>query len=102
MKTCCEKYLNEQFGGDAEVVNGIYAEYVSSMHAKTDEADVAVKSGDWTLLDRVAHTIKGNALAAGDEEMAEKAIELRRAAQLQDAERVGSFISAIKELITSL
>ena len=27
MKECCEKYLNEQFGNDAAVVNEIYAEY---------------------------------------------------------------------------
>ena len=31
MKECCKRYLNEQFGDDAEVVDAIYAEYVSSV-----------------------------------------------------------------------
>ena len=31
---------------------------------------MAFESGQWDLLDRIAHTIKGNALAAGDEDTA--------------------------------
>ena len=30
MKECCRTYLDEQFGGDADVINEIYGEYVSS------------------------------------------------------------------------
>ena len=41
MKECCRKYLNEQFGGDTEVVDAIYAEYVSSLGPKL-AADKAI------------------------------------------------------------
>ena len=34
MKECCRKYLNEQFGDDAEVLAEIYSEYVASVRAK--------------------------------------------------------------------
>ena len=90
MKECCKVYLDGEFGGDADVINEIYAEYVSSMRVKLMEADTALVSADWTQLDRVAHTIKGNALAAGDRPMADVAIELRSASQLQDANRAAA------------
>ena len=70
MKPCCEKYLNEQFGGDAEIVAEIYSEYVSSLKTKIAEAVAALDGGQWDVLDKAAHTIKGNALAAGDTETA--------------------------------
>ena len=63
MKECCRKYLDEQFGDD-DVVKEIYDEYASSAHEKIAEAGAALAAGDWTTLDRVAHTLKGNALAA--------------------------------------
>ena len=85
MKECCRKYLEEQFGGDADVMGEIYSEYVSSVGVKLAEADTALAAGDWSLLDRVAHTVKGNALAAGDTEMAETAIALRKASALADS-----------------
>ena len=67
MKECCRTYLNEQFGGDADVINEIYGEYVSSMRVKLMEAETALAGAAWMPLDRVAHTIKGNALASGGE-----------------------------------
>jgi len=102
MKACCEKYLNEQFGGDADVVNEIYSEYVSSVDAKLAECDESLASGDWTRLDRAAHTIKGNALAAGDTETAETAIALRNAAKLNDAAESASLIAKIREYRAAL
>ena len=102
MKECCRKYLDEQFGGDADVVGEIYSEYVSSVGAKLAEADSALASADWTQLDRVAHTVKGNALAAGDAEMSETAIALRKAAALSDAAEAASLISKLKDLSKEL
>ena len=84
MKECCRVYLDEQFGGDADVVGEIYGEYVSSVGEKLGEADAARAAEDWGQLDRVAHTIKGNALTAGDGAMAEAAIALRKASALKD------------------
>ncbi|MBO7686765.1 MAG: Hpt domain-containing protein [Kiritimatiellae bacterium] len=98
MKECCRKYLTEQFGGDAEVVDAIYAEYVSSIGAKMAEADVALNAGAWDVLDRAAHTVKGNALAAGDTQMAEAAIALRNAAKLQERDQAGRLIADLRAL----
>ena len=98
MKECCEKYLNEQFGNDAEVVNAIYAEYVSSVNVKAAEADAALAAVAWDALDKVAHTIKGNSLAAGDQQMADTAIALRNAAKLQDRDQAERLIACLRAL----
>jgi len=102
MKECCRTYLDEQFAGDADVMSEIYGEYVSSVRAKIAEASSALTSGEWTLLDRVAHTVKGNALAAGDKEMAETAIALRKAAALKNAAESAAFIARLDELSKEL
>ena len=102
MKECCKKYLDEQFGGDPDVVGEIYAEYVSSVHEKVENAAADLAAANWTSLDRVAHTIKGNALAAGDTEVAEAAIELRKTAALADATACASLIDRIRELSKEL
>ena len=98
MKECCKKYLDEQFGGDADLVSEIYNEYVSSIGVKIGEAESALAATDWTKLDRTAHTIKSNALAAGDQEMADAAIALRKAAALADVALSASLLEKIKEL----
>ncbi len=97
MKECCREYLLNQFG-DEDVSNEIYYEYANSVTEKIGEAKAALSSGQWQLLDRVAHTIKGNALAAGDVEMSEPAIALRRAAALNDTDGSTALIAKIEEL----
>ena len=102
MKECCRKYLSEPFGDDAEVVDAIYAEYVLSVGAKMAEADAALAAGAWDALDKVAHAVKGNSLAAGDQQMADTAIALRNAAKLQgrdEAERLIADMKALSELL---
>ena len=98
MKECCRKYLTEQFGDDTEVVDAIYAEYVSSIGAKMAEADAALAAGAWDALDRAAHTVKGNALAAGDKQMAEAAIALRNAAKLQERDQAEELMADLRSL----
>ena len=102
MKECCRKYLNEQFGDDAEVVEAIYAEYVPSVDAKMAEADTALAEGAWDALDKVAHAVKGNSLAAGDQQMADVAIALRNAAKLQERDQAGQLIADMKALAKQL
>ena len=102
MKECCVAYMNEQFGNNAELVKEIYDEYASSMRVKVREAEDALAAGEWTQLDRVAHTIKGNALTAGDNEMAQVAIELRSTAQLHDHGQSAALIARLKELTKEL
>ena len=102
MKECCRKYLMEQFGDDAEVVDEIYAEYVSSVKAKTAEADAALSAGEWEALDKVAHAVKGNSLAAGDQQMADTAIALRSAAKQQNRDEAERLIADMKSLAKQL
>ena len=96
MKPCCEAYLNEQFGGDADVVGEIYSEYVTSLKDKIAEAAAALEGAQWDVLDKAAHTIKGNALAAGDTETAEAGIALRSTAKLQDRDGSAALIAKLE------
>ena len=102
MKECCRKYLGEQFGDDMEVVNEIYAEYVTSVGDKMAEAVAALAAGAWDALDKVAHTIKGNALAAGDQQMGDAAIALRNVARQQDRVGADRLVADMKALATQL
>ena len=102
MKECCKEYLNEQFGGDADTIETVYALYVESVGEKLAEAKDALAGADWTKLDAAAHTLKGNALAAGDKPLAEVAISLRNTAKLQETESSAQLISQIEELATTL
>lgn len=101
MKECCKTYLDEQFGDD-DVEAEIYAEYVSSLGEKLGEAGPALAAGDWSRLDKIAHTIKGNALAAGDQEMADAAIACRKAAALCDAALASSLVEKMLNLSKEL
>jgi len=101
MKESCRAYLDEQFG-DADVVAEIYGEYVSSAREKIGEAGSLLADADWTRLDRTAHTIKGNALAAGDQEMADAAISLRKAAALGDAGQAAALVERMRGLAKGL
>ena len=98
MKECCKVYLDDQFGGDADIIKEIYDEYVSSLNVKLGEADAARANGEWDKLDKIAHTIKGNALAAGDSAMAETAIALRKACALKDADESDVLIARLRGL----
>ena len=101
MKQCCKEYMLGQFG-DEEVVAEIYGEYKASLASKIAECEEAMASGDWVKLDRAAHAIKGNSLAVGDNEVAEKAITRRSTAKLQEVEGSRALVDAIKELSTQL
>ena len=102
MKECCKAYLDGQFGGDADVIAEIYGEYASSVREKAGEAQSALAAADWPRLDKIAHTVKGNALAAGDAETADAAIALRKAAALGDAALAAPLVEKIGELAREL
>ena len=87
----------EQFG-DEDVVNEIYAEYVKSITEKLPEIDAALAAENWTALDPLAHAVKGNALATGDNEMANVAISLRVAAKMSEKDNATSLVAKMKEL----
>ncbi len=102
MKECCRQYLNEQFGGDAAIMAEIYGEYASSTSEKIKEASAALAAEEWTSLDRIAHTLKGNALATGDTDMADTAIALRQAVALMDSAQAASYVAKLDALSKEL
>lgn len=102
MKACCEAYLNEQFAGDKDLMDEIYGLYVESVNEKLAEANQVIEDADWAELDRLAHTIKGNALATGDGDMVKTAIELRSAAQLHEREQSEDLVQRLKVLAREL
>ena len=97
MKQSCKDYLMEQFG-DEETVNEIYAEYAKSIQEKIPELEAALTAENWSTLDPLAHAVKGNALAAGDTDIANVAIDLRVAAKLSEKDTAASLLKKLKEL----
>ena len=97
MKQCCKDYLMEQFG-DEDVIGEIYAEYVKSIEEKIPELEAALNTGNWAEMDRLAHAVKGNALATGDNAMADVAISLRSAAKMSEKDNATTLFGKIKEL----
>ena len=97
MKQCCKDYLMEQFG-DEEVVNEIYAEYANSIREKLPEFEAALTAEDWSALDQLAHAVKGNALATGDNNVADAAIALRVSAKMSDIGSVRFLFGKLQEL----
>ena len=97
MKQCCKDYLMEQFG-DEDVVNEIYGEYANSIREKLPELETALTAENWSALDPLAHAVKGNALAAGDTDMANAAIALRIAAKMSEKDTACALVGKMKEL----
>ena len=95
MKQCCKDYLMEQFG-DEEVVAEIYAEYASSIREKLPEIEAALAADNWSALDSLAHAVKGNALATGDTDVANTAIDLRVAAKMSEKSAASSLVAKLK------
>ena len=87
----------EQFG-DEEVVNEIYAEYAKSIQEKLPEFETALAAENWSVLDHLAHAVKGNALATGDTETANAAVALRIAAKMSEKDSAHSLFEKLKAL----
>ena len=62
----------------------------------------ALAANGWDALDKVAHTVKGNSLAVGDQQMADAAIALRSAAKLQERNQTAQLIADMKALAEQL
>ena len=102
MKACCKAFLDEQFEGDADLINELYEVYCASMEEKLAAIEESAGRREWEAVDRSAHAVKGNALAVGDTEMAEEAVALRGAAKLGDAQQAQGCISRMKEIAAGL
>jgi len=91
-------WLNGQFPGDEETIAAIWGEYVRSIGEKLPEARAALAISDFEKLDRLAHTLKGDALLVGDKPMAEGAIALRNAAKAADSDAAEQALARLAQL----
>jgi len=91
----------EQFG-DEDVVAEIYAEYAKSIQEKLPELEAALTTENWTVLDQLAHAVKGNALATGDTAVADVAIAMRSAAKMSEKDTGRSLLDKMKELAADI
>ena len=87
----------EQFG-DEEVVKEIYAEYANSIREKLPELEAALAAENWSSLDQLAHAVKGNALATGDNDTANVAIALRVAAKMSEKDTARTLLDKMNAL----
>lgn len=102
MKACCKEYLEKQFKGNEGIVEEIYKEYRTAMGEKFGEIVETVGRREWEALDRLAHTVKGNALLVGDTETADVAIELRGASKAADVAKAEDCIERLRGLVAAI
>jgi len=98
MKEEVKKWMNEQFAGDADTIATVWEEYLAVTIEKLTAARGSLAAGDFPQLDRLAHTLKGNALMVGDQPLVEAAILLRDAAKASDAEASAKALETIAAL----
>lgn len=92
------KWLEDQFGNDRETIEIVFGEYLASAAEKLVESREALAAEDFPRLDRIAHTLKGNALMVGDEVSAQAAIALRDASKVSDGAAAAAAIDRLAEL----
>jgi len=95
MKEETKRWLDEQFGGESETIALVWSEYLGETTAKLAALRAALAADDYPLLDRLAHTLKGNALMVGDQPMVSAAVVLRDASKSSDADGVAAAIGRI-------
>jgi len=93
MKDDVRKWLSEQFGDETETIAIVWNEYLGETTKQLAAARDALAAADYPALDRIAHTLKGNALIVGDGALVTAAVALRDAAKAGDgagaAEAIG-------------
>ena len=98
MKDDVRQWLNDQFGGDEETIAAVWEEYLGSAAEKITEGRAALAASDFPLLDRIAHTLKGNALMVGDQTSAMAGIALRDAAKASDPTAAAKALDRLEAL----
>lgn len=97
MKACVEKWLTEQFCGDAGLVSAVYDEYRQTLSRLLEELAAARQGGQAKPLDKVLHTIKGSAAMVGDVEVSQLAAQARTLADPAELEPVEARLRQLLE-----
>ena len=83
-KESVRQWLISQFGEDEALMGEIFGEYLRTTGETIAKAVSAMAGEDYRELDRIAHTLKGNALMVGDQDAADAAYEMRNASKASD------------------
>ena len=75
------KNLNDTVGGDQNLVNDIVANFVSETSNFLEAIEAAFTANDLPTVERLAHSLKGNARLFGDETLADLASKLELSAK---------------------
>jgi len=86
MKDDVRQWLGEQFAGEDETMALVWGEYLTETSSKLEATRAALAEENFPELDRLAHTLKGNALMVGDGALVTAAVALRDASKASDAE----------------
>ena len=104
MKDCIKAFFEDQMPGvDDDTLNSIYADYRTM--ATELYAELAAKRAEgaaFEVVDRLAHTLKGNALQVGDEPLFEAVQAWRAALKEGDKAQVESLWPQIGALVGAL
>lgn len=95
-------WLDEQFQGDEATIAIVWDEYLRSVKGNVEKAREALKASDYAGLDRLAHTLKGDALLVGDHPMAEAAIALRDASKASDGPAAAQAVERLAAILPVL
>ncbi len=70
---------------DEEMLQSLYGDYLSTLDEGISDMRNQLASGDFAMLDKTAHTLKGATATVGDNEMFDAVIRLRDAAKAFDS-----------------
>lgn len=104
MKESVEKWLKEQMPDEgADILQGIYEEYQSTAANLLAELKTQFATNvPFEIVDKTAHTMKGNALMVGDVELFEVVQEWRGNLKLGKRAECEEALPKIEQLIQNL
>lgn len=102
MKAQVRAWLAEQIGEDEELLQSLYAEYVSALTELFAKAKGEIAAGDYVALNKTAHTLKGSTSTVGDTEMFDAVLVLRDAAKASDGAGAVAALTRLESLKAAL
>ena len=89
--------LRDTVGGDQNLVNSIVENFVSETSNFLDAIEAAVAANDLPTIERLAHSLKGNARLFGDETLADLASKLETSAKDENNTTVQELIAPTED-----
>ena len=100
MNSIVREYLIREVLGmeDEEMLQSLYGDYLFTLDEGISDMRNQLASGDFAMLDKTAHTLKGATSTVGDNEMFDAVIRLRDAAKTSDSAGASSAAAEIESL----